>query len=249
MVFRFYLWVALLFANNSWADVPEYVKKFRKNFIEQSLKIAEEMAEKYPPDRFHVLNFSRASNVIMEALRFIGGESYSIDRPINGFSSIHDLTPEEQDRVLRNLIPLEEIRGKKLVILRPLWAGRSMSSAFELFLDFSERHDLEIPHMHLIHKDSDVSNFSRLDIVDGFFKNVMPISFVENEEFWRMTRNELKDDMEDLIIHFSRYESRRIFDLKSRDGVEWEKGRNLSELIALINESSLTCLGRTLSLL
>lgn len=243
--------ILMIFSSISFAE-ETWQEKARREYVQKSEEVARNLQSQYPSSDFTIVNFSRAGSMAMEFLLEEGGKDYAIDRPIETFKDIERLGEAELETTLKNIFPSEQqLNGKKMVIFRPMWAGRTVSATLEILYDFFEKFYSVMPKLHFITQNGPPDNLQTWirngDIVDGVFRGSMQIEFDVDREFFFMFRSELRDDASTNVIHLSRYAPANIRDLSGT--YTWQESATLVDFQDMIAKYRSDCVPAIINLI
>lgn len=128
-------------------------------FLEKSREFAEMMLEKYPPEDHVIIGWGVNTTGTMNALREMGvSDDYLWDIPIthmnkikpdsNGLSAkeVEDILSLKRQELLKKILPpLKKIKGKKLVLHRALWAGKTFGEFVGAFVEYMKSNGYPLP--------------------------------------------------------------------------------------------------------
>jgi|GEM_PF-5444840 len=138
-------------------------------FLEKSREFAEELLEKYPEKDHLIIGWGMNTTGTMNALREIGvSDDYLWEIPITHMNKIKpdelEFSSEEALKILKErredlfkkiLPPIEKINGRKVVLHRALWAGKTFGEFVGAFVDYMKRNGYPLPLKTQVILDSD----------------------------------------------------------------------------------------------
>lgn len=135
------LFTALFLLASLTASVPSHGNPVgqEKELIAAAVAHAETMVETYPPDKYFILNLGMGNTFLSAALRNIFPDvamqnAYFFDSPL----TMLNVEKETLVRALAlSLPPPEVLRGRKIVISRPLYFGDTMNRVVDLLPEIS----------------------------------------------------------------------------------------------------------------
>ena len=116
-----------------------------EDLVQRSYYYASELMDRYPADRFFILNFGVSTNLISDALSALTGEenpdSYYRAVPLYDIDSFRGMNSVRAATILEKLVPSEEIlTGRTLVFHRVLSKAWGITIFYRTFVDFMEAH-------------------------------------------------------------------------------------------------------------